>query len=350
MQATWTMTGAGLVLCLAGLVGCGSSQEASPAEAPAMSQIEMSVLREEAADSLTRYATSDRAELRANAIRALGGMASRVERFAAAGLEDENEGVRFTSAMVVGYDRLERLTGSVRALLEDPSPSVRAAAIFALVRCGERVDRSPLAMTLLEDPSPRHRANAAFILGELGDPSALPLLREAVREPMRTANEARVRLLHLQIAEAMIKLGDESQVESVRAALYPARPEELEQTALAVQIMGEVEDLGAVDQLIYLASYREQGQMMPAEIRLAAAGSLAKMGDPGGYPIAVEYATSDREAVRAQAAFVLGQTHRAENLGQLRKMMEDESELVRLSASAAVLEITDATSASASVP
>lgn len=330
--------------------GCaGSKRQAPRVEAEEFTSLQRSTIREEAFDLLTTFAEAPEPELRANAIEAMSGAPGRVERYVADGLLDENEAVRFSAAMVCGYDRMYSIAPRVRPLLHDDSPSVRAAAIYALVRCSEPVDRSPLALTLLEDPSPRHRANVAFVLGELGDPSALPLLREAVREPMRTSSQAQVRLLRLQISEAMIKLGDESQVESVRAALYPSRPEELEDAALAVQIIGEVDDKGALDQLIYLAAYRERGQMMPAEIRLAAAASLAKMGERGGYPIAEEYAGDEREALRAQAAFVLGQTGREANLSRLKYMMGDENPLVQLSAAAAVLELTNS-AATASVP
>lgn len=333
-------TGALVSLMIAG--GCaGSKSRGSAAEVEELTSVERSTIREDAFVLLTDFAEAPEPELRANAIEAMSGAPGRIERYIAQGLIDTNEAVRFSAAMVAGYDRIDALTPSLLALLNDTSPSVRAAAIYALVRCGEPVDRSSLAVTLLDHPSPRHRANVAFVLGELGDPSALPLLRDAVRDQMTTASQSQVRILRLQISEAMIKLGDESQVESVRAALYPSRPEELEDAALAVQIIGEVQDKGALDQLIYLAAYRERGQMMPAEVRLAAAASLAKMGERGGYPIAEEYEGDERGALRAQAAFVYGQTGHETNLPRLQVMMEDESPLVRLAAAAAVLELTD---------
>ena len=350
MKAQKLTIGMAAVLACVMVGGCaGSKRQGQSVEVEEFSSLQRSTMREEAFDLLMEFAEAPAPELRANAIEAMSGTPGRIERYVAEGLFDENEAVRFSAAMVTGYDRLYSLTPRVQSLLHDPSPSVRAAAIYALVRCSEPVDRSPLAVTLLDDPSPRHRANAAFVLGELDDPSALPLLREAVRDPMTTARQSQVRILRLQIAEAMIKLGDDSQVESVRAALYPSRPEELEDTALAVQIIGEVQDRGALDQLIYLAAYRERGQMMPAEVRLAAAASLAKMGERGGYPIAEEYAGDEREALRAQAAYVYGQTGREANLGRLSFMLEDDSPLVRLSAAAAVLQLTDS-AATASAP
>lgn len=345
-------------LCRAGVVfaavagGCSSSQNAPGLveDEAEMSAVQVSLLREEALRMLGEYTSSDRAELRANAVEALGGIPGRVEAPAGAGLKDPNEAVRFAAAMVIGYDRIDSLSGSVRPLLRDPSASVRAAAVFAMTRCGHEVDRATLARTLLEDESEGNRANAAFVLGELGDPSALPLLREAVRDPMRMFLEARERLLRLQISEAMIKLGDESQLETVRAALYPSRPEELEAVALAVQIIGEVRDRFAMDQLIYLAAYRERGQMMPAEIRLAAAASIAKLGDPGGYPIAMEYAKDERPVLRAQSAYVLGQTGQMQNLDELEVLLHDENDQVRLTAASAIVDITGGRSVADGTP
>jgi HEAT repeat protein len=314
-----------------------------------LTSVEVSTIRERAMAVLDEFTTSERAELRANSIEAMSGVPSRVEGAIEAGLHDESEAVRFTSAMVIGLKQLDEQAEKVRPLLHDSSSSVRAAAIFALTKCGAQVDRSPLASILLGDPSVGARANAAFVLGELGDSSAVPLLREAVRKQVTSsrAPEAKVRLLELQISEAMIKLGDEEQLESVRAALYPSRPEELEATALAVQIIGEVGDQSSVNQLIYLASYREKGQMMPAEVRLAAAMSLAKLGHPGGDPIALEYSGDDREALRAQAAHVLGQSGHEANLAKLDEMMRDESDLVRVSAASGVLTLTGSQMASA---
>src|SRR5690606_36182729 len=212
----------------------------------------------------------------------------------------------------------------VRPLLTDTSPYVRASAIYALNRCGERVDPSPLASILLRDPSPRVRSHVAFLLGEMGDPSALGLLREAARTQIPLAAPAEVRLMHLQIAEAMVKLGDESQISTIRAALYPSRPEDLEATALAVQILGQLRDRGSIDELIFLSARRDQtGQYWPAEIRLGVAGALARMGLNQGTFLADEYADSPIPALRAQSAFVYGQIGRTENLPKLAYLMED---------------------------
>ena len=88
-------------------------------------------------------------------------------------------------------------------------------------------------------------------------------------------------------------------MDTVRSALYPSRPEELEATALAVQIIGEVHDRGAIDQLIYLVD-EETDRPMPAEVRLAVAGALAKLGLREGGFIADEYFQAQEELERAR--------------------------------------------------
>ena len=82
---------------------------------------------------------------------------------------------------------------------------------------------------------------------------------------------------------------------------------------------------------------------MPAEVRLAVADALAKMGNTEGSFVADEFATSEIDAVRAQAATVYGRVGRSENLERLRRMMEDPSPLVRIAAAGGVLELTTQT-------
>ncbi|KAA0215812.1 MAG: HEAT repeat domain-containing protein [Leptolyngbya sp. PLA3] len=307
-----------------------------------------SQLRERALDELMKAAASDWALERANAIEGLLEAPSRVEAIAAAGLKDENEGVRSVAAMVVGRARLSTLGASVRPLLQDTSPYVRASAIFALTRLGESPDRTPLSDLLFDDRSTRRRAHAAFILGELGDPSALAMLSEAARQKTPGATLVEQRLLELQIAEAMVKLGERAQLDAIRAALLPSSPEMLEPAALAAQIIGTLQDRESIDRLINLSAYRgQQGTEPPAEVMLAVAGSLSALGVPDGTFVADKYSGSEQDAVRAQAAFVYGQIGRVDNLGKLDHLLGDKSGLTRVSAATAVLKILRQETASA---
>jgi len=333
------MNRAPLALTLAAslsLVSCASQPRV---EEPArMSAVEMSTMREDALALLLEAAASENPQMRANAIEALSAAPSRAADAARAGLVDDNLAVRYVSAMTCAELRDRSLRPAVEALLDDPSPVVRAAAIGASIRLGGNADPSPLGQLLMGSGDPRKRAQAAFILGEIGDPSALPMLRDAARRSPQTATLAELRLLRLQIAEAMAKLGDPTAIATVRAALYPSRPEELEAAALAVQILGEINDRRSVDQLIYLIE-RSGVDRMPAEVRLAAAAALAKLGERGGGFVADEYADSDQDVLRAQAAAVYGELGGPENAGKVRGLMDDPDPLVRVAAAAAALRL-----------
>lgn len=300
-----------------------------------------SALRERALGVLEAAAVSERPAVRANAVEAIGGYSTRGEPVVAAALKDENLGVRAVAVTVVGKHRLAGLVPSVRPLLQDPSPFVSSAARFALARNGEDVDQTPFADLLLTHPDPKVRAHVAFLLGELGNPSAVGLLKDASARRIPRVGDSQLRILRLQIAEAMVKLGDHEQIEPIRAALFPASPEELEAAALAVQIIGEVGDIDASldDQLMWLtAMMDEKGRPMPAEIRLAAAGALPKLGKYDMSFIADTYVSSENPAIRAQSAYVFGQARKVENLAVLEHLLGDPDEAVRVAAAAAILE------------
>lgn len=341
------------------LTGCGFKIEPDPAfmaaqggepSAASTPASEARSAREVAIDRLVEMAGSTSAQVRANAVEGLARTGGRSEAVVALALRDENPGVRSVAAMVAGRARLTSLAPTLRTMVEDPSQFVQASVMGAMHTMGEGVDPTPVSRMLLESHDPRLRAHAAFVLGEMGDPSALPMLQQAWSAPMRNTTEIERRIFRLQVVEAMLKLGDWSSVDSVRSALYPARPEELEVTALAVQIMGEVRDRDSIDQLIYLAD--DSGdRVMPAEVRLAVAGALAKLGlNQGGF-IADEYAANPSPVVRAQAAGVYGRTGKIEHLPRLGALMDDPSELVRVAAASGVVDLlSGGASADASRP
>jgi HEAT repeat protein len=328
-------------LCMGG--GCGLRIEPDPAytgvaPAPGTQAARTRTVREESIRMLLMMASSPNPQVRANALEGLSRAGAEAEPTVALSLQDENPGVRSVAAMVAGRLGLRALAPTLRDMTRDESEFVRASALGALFRMGVPVDPTELSTMVLESPDPRVRGHAVFVLGEMGDPSAVPMLRQAWQAPIRRATEIERRIVRLQISEALVKLGEDASLDSVRAALYPSRPEELEATALAVQIIGEVGDRDAIDQLIYLAE--ESGdRQMPAEVRLAVAGALAKMGLTQGGFIAEEYANNPRDVVRAQAAAVYGRTGEGEHLEALRAMLMDPSELVQVAAAAGILDL-----------
>lgn len=297
-------------------------------------------LREAAIDRLIELSSDRNPQIRANSIEALSPVTDRVEPIVALALNDPNAGVRSVAAMVAGQRNLATLAPSIRGLTQDSSPFVRAAAMFALSSFGEAADISELSSMLLEDPNPRVRSQAAYLLGELGEPSAIPLLQQAAVTPVSNASAIERKIFRLQIAEALFKLGFEESIDTIRAALYPSRPDELEATALAVQIIGQIRDESSIDQLIFLADSNSD-QPMPAEVRLGVASSLALMGHREGSFVAMEYLDSNIDAVRAQTASVLGKTEGRENLGHLEMLlMNDPSPLTRVAAAGAIVDYT----------
>lgn len=316
-------------------------QEREIARAPQTARDPASIvqMRERALMVLSAAAGGATPEERANALEALTLAPGRLNVVVGAALTDQNPGVRGVAAMAVGRARLRSAAALVQPLLSDPSPLVRSSAIFALLRCDQPVDATPLAEMLL-DQDPLVRAQAAFVLGELGERSALGPLRDAARQSLPRASPAAVRLMDLQIAEARAKLGDDTALVDIRTALFPARPEDLEAVALAAQIVGQIGDRSAIDRLVFLtAEWDKERRPMPAEIRLAAAASLAKLGRRQGSFIADAYRKSEQDSLRAHAALVYGETGWVENLDVLNEMLQDPSGRVRVAAAAGIVKI-----------
>jgi HEAT repeat protein len=299
-------------------------------------------LREKALTFLGSAAASGPPEERGNAIESLQTSPARLYPILDTALTDPTIGVRSVAAMTVGRAKLDAAAPKVRPLLNDSAPQARASAMFALRMCGEPVDLTPMA-GLLNDPDLRVRSQTAFLLGELGEPSALGLLRDSARSSVAKAAPSEVRLWDLQLAEARVKLGDEGSLQEIRAALFPAKPEDLEATALACQILGQVKDQLSINRLIVLTAVQDDSkQFMPAEIRLGAAAALARMGQRQGSYIADQYRANPKDALRAQSAYVYGETRQIENLPTLAEMMNDPIGRVRVSAAAAIVKITEA--------
>lgn len=356
----WRMTI--LITCWFAIAGCGdramqrassepwssSDQSATrntdglPAQRPVVPMVVSGkTVYNRAMGVLTQAASAEDPRLRANAVEALReGPADALRGASLVALGDENRGVRFVAAVTVGDAELCDLATLLEPLLLDESLSVRTAAMYALHRCGQSVDLSLLAMMLASD-EPEWRANAAMVLGRLGNPSAVSMLRAAVQKPMRGVSPIRRRLVNLQMAEALVQLGERQELETIRAAIFSSA-EEAEATALACQIAGRLGDKDVSANLRDLAAGISPGRHGD-EVRLVAAGAVAELA-PTAVPIdAVLPFTSHHEpGLRAQAAAVLGSQGNQLNLGPLAVLLADEDPLVQVAAASAVLQILDA--------
>jgi len=298
---------------------------------------ELTKLRDGALEILTEASRSDRPVLRANAIEAMQMMPERALPMARRGLNDPNPAVRFAAVVTAGMLGFESLAGDIEPLVEDANPSVRAAAMYALHKFGRDINITPLA-GMLSSQDPGLRANVAMILGLMGDESAIPMLREAGTRPMPRVSEQRVAVVRIQIAEAMARLGDDGALNSLRAGAHSSIGEV---RVVAINAIGAVGDeKGAAMMQVLLEN-------QPVEVRLAAAGALARVARKQEYenrnvgqwlkdmedkarPMVLKESRSDRDAHRAQAAWVLGWFNDVPTLNRITEMMKQEDGPVQL--------------------
>jgi HEAT repeat protein len=285
--------------------------------------------------------------VRATAFEALEGAPDALYEAAPFGLIDENRGVRFVAAMSIGDAGLAGLAPLIAPLLSDPSESVRAAAIYAMNEIGEGADPSPLApMTRSDDPE--IRANAYLVLGLMGNPSAIPLIESTLGKGMRLVNPMRVRLTELQAAEALVLLGDQDDIEPIRAALFTP-VEQGEITVLACDMLGRLGDEQARSMLFRMIA-ASGNQTRPPEIRMAAAAALFRLGPPlpEGLENLILSQVRDRDPRRrVQAASCLAVVPGQQALAALEGLLSDGEPMVRTAAAGAILSRSDSRQAAA---
>ncbi|MFG0275102.1 MAG: HEAT repeat domain-containing protein, partial [Phycisphaerales bacterium] len=182
-----------LIIAIPLFVGACAGRSQTAQQPEAHTPIWRSQLRERALLLLAEAARDENALVRANALEGLAPVPMRARPFVFDALTDRNLGVRYAGAMLAGRLALPDAAPLLRDLQSDADASVRAASIYALSALRQPVDPGPLA-TMLLDGDVRTRAQAAFILGEMGNRSAVPLLREALMRPAPNARLSDVRL------------------------------------------------------------------------------------------------------------------------------------------------------------
>ncbi len=343
-QLTWAAVI--IVAGTGGLVACQSSGSTSRTNSNASMNNSVDEAALSAIASENRFDRARRlllAELdstspvvRANALESLHALPADAADGARRLLMDENRGVRFVAAMTIGKLQVKEVAHLLRPLVEDSSESVRIAARYALSRCGEPVELTPIGMAL-QSRDAEVRANAALVLGELGNPSAIPMIRQVAGSGSEIARPAVARIVDLQLAEALAKLGDESQRHTIRAALFAAEDQQ-ELAAMAAVMCGRLKDYEGIGSLKRLIS-ADGLERRPAEVRMAAAMALAMMGEQVPPEVALEYISSPRPEIRTQVALTLGEMGYQRGMFGLEELMEDSNPLVRVAAARSIVQI-----------
>lgn len=330
------------------------------------SQTALVDLRDPAIAQVQASARGDDPFLRANAIEAMQSVPGRALPLAQLGLEDEHPAVRFTALVTIGKMRLREMGPAAVRKLDDPDPSVRAAAMFAARRCGQAdVDISEMAKMLVS-PDPSLRSNVVMLLGMMGDVSALPMIEAQAKVPMssRRVNDLRQAIVRVQIAEAQILLGDDEAVSPLRAAVFSRYGEV---RVLAVTMLGRLRDQSMEAALMGIVQRDNQ----PIELRLAAAEALSHIGgratikqvlDQAGFVIQI--CGSNNPVLRAQGVITAGALESARArvyrllmpsdppsiwrlfedmrfVDAMARLLDDPHPQVRLSAASAVLRTLD---------
>lgn len=242
------------------------------------------------------------------------------------GLTDENPAVRFASLVMIGKLKLSDLSDAAEDLTRDKNESVRAAALFAVSRCGKDVNLSPLA-GMLANGSSGARANAAMLIGQLGEPQAVDMLRDMADKPMPRVSSAERTWVRLQYAEAMIRLApDDAEVlGAIRAAVYSNLDDV---RVLAIQILGEVGDRSVQGGLAHIIK-RDN----PIQVKIAAAQSLVRMGDTRAADVLIKASNYDDKMLRKDLQGFLKQTGgQGPEAGVIRDLLADEESRARAAA------------------
>lgn len=250
-------------------------------------------------------------------------------------LLDDYVPVRFAAAIAVGETKYRPAKKTVTKLLRVPDDNTKIGMAYALYKLG---DRSKLEIIRLASMSKEQsvRANAAALLGKSGDKDQLKLLYKIMRSKS-SADKVRY-----QAAESIAMLGDEEIFRKLWSILISVYADD---RVLAIRGMGALGSQQARDVLI-----TKLDDDVP-EVRLAAAEQLGSLGETIGEAEVLDVfrknltsgmSSEDSARIRVRAALAIGQIGTAKLRSYLPNLLSDESKLVRIAASKAVLEINGA--------
>jgi HEAT repeat protein len=266
-------------------------------------------------------------------------------------LKDGDEQVVVCAIGACGELALAPLFTSVRSALDDRSPYIRCAAVYALPRYNRDSMAFLLAPMMLDD-HPAVRGEMLKSAIRLGDKSMLQITRAmgyletndyviwnyivmcAVLGNSGMADRVRRELngehdvLRTEAAAALVRLGEKQRLPTVAAGL---RSLEESARAAAANALGDLHATEYLDSLANCARDSDVG------VREAVAYGLGEMGDARGAGTARTLLTDNKETVRARALIALARLQQPDVDKIATAALADSSCAVRATAVAVLL-------------
>jgi HEAT repeat protein len=271
------------------------------------------------------------------------------------GLRDPSQGVRFVATNAVGDLKLTQAKDRLLRVITDPQTekSVQAATIYALHSIGADIytdaqgrQQSYISWLgrLLFDEEKTVRANTALALGNIGEPSAIGIMKDLYadeRDPM----------VQLQLIESMALLGDVRSSSLVEAY---TKSNFMDERLAAIPAVARLNLPRGKEVLAELLS-----PAYPPQVRVSAFGALARLGkvNDDGYRLAIEALNEPRKileqsyegvrkpeerevaSLQAISAIALGWTARDEAVVALRPATHSPDGAIRVEAAMSTLRL-----------
>jgi len=248
-------------------------------------------------------------------------------------LKDDFVPVRFAAALAVGDMEYGLAASPVKQLLEDEDQNVRMAAAYASAKLSSSQDTGLISRAIAGSDQ-NVRANAALLLGKSGNKSSLKFLYWALQ------NEDSDNKVRFQAAEAIAMLGDDRIYPKLWSLLISAYADD---RVVGVRSMGALGTTEAKNALITMLD----DDIL--EVRLTAAEQLGTHGDTSGKPVVLDvfeknqtagFDKESQERINVLTAIAIGEVGAASLTKFLPRLLENESEFVRIAAAKAVLRRT----------
>jgi len=244
-------------------------------------------------------------------------------------LDDKDEPVRFAAVLAIGDTQYSAASYALKKRKSDPAKSVQVAISYVLTKF-EVGDYRKNIIAGMKSNNQTLKANSALVAGKLGDDSLAKYLHEILKD-RDSMDKAKI-----QAIESLAMLNDISTYQKGWALLISKRADD--------RVMGirTMEQMGGKDAISAIATmYRDD----LIEVQMAAAASLAKLGDPQGPQriyqyFKFEFDKLDRETrnrANVQATIGLGYCNQPQLTKYLKKMLKDKMPTTRLYAAQSAL-------------